>query len=68
MKGHRVFSPLSNSQIFNIQLFHQWEQRYGILQVSSFTNKAIADIHYSKVKAFGLNQDMVIVKNDGSEV
>lgn len=45
------------------------EQRYGILQVSSFTNKKLAaDIHYSKVKAFGLNQDMVIVKNDGSEV
>ena len=30
--------------------------------------KPISDIHYSKVKAFGLNQDMVIVKTDESEI
>lgn len=42
MKGAQSIShlcPIPKSLTF--KLFHQWEQRYGILQVSSFTNKSL---------------------------
>lgn len=41
---------------------------WHLTSLKFYQEKPISDIHNSKIKAFGLNQDMVIVKTDGSEI